>query len=129
MERCAERLIVLFLLLLSCLTYGLRKRELMKEKQEMERAAIAILKSTGISLIEAAMIAKGKSCRFCYINARRNTLVKAREKELSISEFKEKSPVCIAERYAEDNGFSFDEELHMIFDEVLKIIDNESREE
>ena len=30
----------------------------MKEKQEMERAAIAILKSTGISLIEAAMIAK-----------------------------------------------------------------------
>lgn len=80
------------------------------------------------SYAEAAMIAKDKSCRFCCINVRRNALVKAREKELSISEFKEKSPVCIAERYAEDNGTSFDEELHMIFDEVLKIIDNESRE-
>mgnify|MGYP006967228433 FL=1 len=59
----------------------------------------------------------------------RNTIQKQGEKVLSISEFKEKSPVCIAERYAEDNGISFDEELHMIFDEVLKIIDNESREE
>ena len=48
---------------------------------------------------------------------------------MSIEEFKEESPVKIAERYAEDNGISFDEELHMMFDEVLKIIEEESREE
>lgn len=81
------------------------------------------------SYAEAGVIADGKSCRFCCINARRNSQAKTRETELSISEFKEKSPVSIAERYAEDNGTAFDEELHMIFDEVLKIIDNESREE
>ena len=41
-----------------CLTYEFRKREHMKECQEMEQAAIAILKTTGVSLIEAALIAK-----------------------------------------------------------------------
>lgn len=77
----------------------------------------------------AQSLTDGKACRFCHINTRRKTVSGSVRKEMSIEEFKEESPVKIAERYAEDNGISFDEELHMMFDEVLKIIEEESREE
>ena len=41
-----------------CLTYEFRKRAFMKTIYETEQAALAILKSTGVSLIDAALIAK-----------------------------------------------------------------------
>ena len=77
---------------------------------------------------EAVQLAEDKACRFCCINTRRMVETGSGAKEMSVSEFREESPLKIAERYAADNGIEFDEELQMIFGEVLKIIEEESGE-
>ena len=53
---------------------------------------------------EAASLTKGKQCRFCCINAKRK-----------------------ARRYAEYEGISFDEEMQTMFNEVMDMVAEESR--
>ena len=58
MKRCAGYRNFLEIKQFVCLTYGFRKRAMMNNEQNIEQAALAILRSTGISILDAAMLAK-----------------------------------------------------------------------
>ena len=70
-----------------------------------------------------AIIGKGQG-RFCYVNPHRETKDKSGRKELTVSEFRAMEPLAVARMYAEDMGFSFDEELERLFLEVEKDVRN-----
>ena len=48
-------------------------------------------------------------------------------KTLSIQEFQAESPLDIAIRYANDKNHTFDDEMKDLFNEVIKIINEEAR--
>ena len=76
---------------------------------------------------EANTLTEGKDCRFCHINAKRKSLKQAEAKVLTVQEFKSEEPINIAKRYAEDLGITFDDEMMEIFDETLRMINADSR--
>lgn len=76
---------------------------------------------------EANALTEGKSCRFCYINAKRKSVKKTETKTLTVQEFKSEEPIDIAKRYVEDMGITFDEEMTVLFNETLSMIAIESR--
>ena len=76
---------------------------------------------------EAASLTEGKQCRFCCINAKRKTVSQNDVKVLTVQEFQEEKPIEIAKRYAEYEGISFDEEMQTMFNEVMDMVADESR--
>ena len=76
---------------------------------------------------EAASLAKGKQCRFCCINAKRKAVRQDDVQVLTVQEFQEEKPIEIARRYAEYEGISFDEEMQTMFNEVMDMVAEESR--
>lgn len=69
---------------------------------------------------EAANLANGKKCRFCFVNTRRKLKASARQKAMTVQEFQAEAPIDIARRYAEDCGIPFDEELTDMFKEITQ---------
>ena len=76
---------------------------------------------------EAASLAEGKQCRFCCINAKRKAVRQDDVQVLTVQEFQEEKPIEIARRYAEYEGISFDEEMQTMFNEVMNMVADESR--
>jgi exonuclease SbcD len=76
---------------------------------------------------EAASLTEGKQCRFCCINAKRKAASQNDVKVLTVQEFQEEKPIEIAKRYAEHEGISFDEEMQTMFNEVMNMVADESR--
>ena len=76
---------------------------------------------------EAANLTKGKQCRFCYINAKRKAASQSETKVLTVQEFQEEEPIEIAKRYAEYVGISFDEDMTEMFNEVMEMVADDSR--
>ena len=76
---------------------------------------------------EAASLTEGKQCRFCCINAKRKTVSQNDVKVLTVQEFQEEKPIEIARCYAEYEGISFDEEMQTMFNEVMDMVAEESR--
>ena len=76
---------------------------------------------------EAASLAKEKQCRFCCINAKRKAVRQDDVQVLTVQEFQAEKPIEIARRYAEYEGISFDEEMRTMFNEVMDMVADESR--
>ena len=76
---------------------------------------------------EAASLTKGKQCRFCYINTKRKAASQSETKVLTVQEFQEEEPIEIAKRYAEYVGISFDEDMTEMFNEVMEMVADDSR--
>ena len=76
---------------------------------------------------EALMICEDKKCRFCVINSRRLKKNRKEAKVMSVQEFKAEEPIGIAERYAEDLGIEFDNDLKELFNETLAALKEEER--
>lgn len=76
---------------------------------------------------EAASLTEGKQCRFCCINAKRMTVSQNDVKVLTVQEFQSEKPIEIARRYAEYEGISFDDEMQTMFNEVMDMVADESR--
>lgn len=78
---------------------------------------------------EAAALTENKLCRFCHINAHRNTARQSGEKTLSVQEFQAIDPLEIALRFAEDSGKEFDEDMTRLFGEVMRMLEDDRRNE
>lgn len=76
---------------------------------------------------EALILAENKKCRFCVINARRLNKDRREPKVMSVQEFKTEKPIDIAERYAEDIGIVFDDDMKELFNETLALLKDEER--
>ena len=77
---------------------------------------------------EVLEIAKGKKCRFCLINTRREASERSEPKAMSIQEFKAENPIQIAKRFAADSDIDFDEDMENMFSEVLRLVNEENRD-
>ncbi len=76
---------------------------------------------------EASLLVEDKKCRFCCINARRKAVKRAKAKILSVQEFQAEAPIDIAKRYAEDMGIDFDSEMQEMFNKMVAMVTDESR--
>jgi exonuclease SbcD len=76
---------------------------------------------------EAQMICEEKKCKFCVINSRRLNRNRTEARIMSVQEFKAEDPIGIAERYAEDLGRVFDNDMRQLFNETLAAIRDEER--
>jgi exonuclease SbcD len=76
---------------------------------------------------EAASLTEGKQCRFCCINAKRKAVRQDDVQVLTVQEFQAEKPIEIARRYAEYEGISFDDEMQTMFNEVMDMVADESR--
>ena len=76
---------------------------------------------------EAKQIAARKQCRYCLINAKRKAQLAQSGglQSLTTTEFQQMTPVEVAKRYLESKGETFDEGLTVLFNEVMKGIDDE----
>lgn len=76
---------------------------------------------------EALLLTEGKKCRFCVINTHRLKKDRREAKVMSVQEFKTEKPIDIAERYAEDIGVEFDDDMKELFKETLALLKEEER--
>lgn len=76
---------------------------------------------------EALLLTEGKKCRFCVINTHRLKKDSREAKVMSVQEFKTEKPIDIAERYAEDIGVEFDDDMKELFNETLALLKEEER--
>lgn len=76
---------------------------------------------------EALLLTEGKKCRFCVINTHRLKKDRREAKVMSVQEFKTEKPIDIAERYAEDIGVEFDDDMKELFNETLALLKEEER--
>lgn len=76
---------------------------------------------------EALLLTEGKKCRFCVINTHRLKKDRREAKGMSVQEFKTEKPIDIAERYAEDIGVEFDDDMKELFNETLALLKEEER--
>ena len=76
---------------------------------------------------EAASLTEGKQCRFCCINAKRKAVRQDDVQVLTVQEFQAEKPIEIARRYAEYEGICFDDEMQTMFNEVMDMVADESR--
>lgn len=79
------------------------------------------------AIAEALMICEDKKCRFCVINSRRLKKNRKEAKVMSVQEFRTEEPIGIAERYAEDMGIEFDNDMKELFNETLAALKEEER--
>lgn len=69
---------------------------------------------------EARMIADAKRCRFCIVNSRRRRVEgESGDVSMTISEFKEMTPVEIARRFVERQGGEFTDGMAVMFEEAI----------
>ena len=78
---------------------------------------------------EAVSLAKGKQCRFCHINSKRKAASQNEVKVLTVQEFQAEQPIEIAKQYAAYTGTGFNEEMTAMFNEVLDMVANDTRNE
>lgn len=78
---------------------------------------------------DSVAIANGKQCRFCYINAKRRGEQRNDAKALTVQELQNERPIDIAQRFAEDQGIVFDDEMQELFQEVLTWVNEDARNE
>ena len=80
---------------------------------------------------EAAEIAMGKACRFCFIQTSRKakSAQQAGERTFTTAEIQRLSPLDIARLYAEDKGLTFADDMASLLQEVLTQLRAEEREE
>ena len=76
---------------------------------------------------EAQLITQGEKCRFCLINAHRQSRQSGEMRMMSVQEFKTQNPIDIAQRYAEDLGMDFDDDLREMFNETLRAVSEDDR--
>ena len=78
---------------------------------------------------EAEMRVEGKKCKLCHINAckEQRELSASRYQSMSVDDLQKKSPIEIAERYAKDEGFEFDDEMREMFREAMEEVNQESQ--
>lgn len=76
---------------------------------------------------EAQQIAENKQCRFCAIHTHRLGSKQRETEVMSIQEFKTEEPIGIAQRYAEDIGVAFDDDMRELFSQALESVREESR--
>lgn len=76
---------------------------------------------------EALLLTEGKKCKFCVINTHRLKKDSREAKVMSVQEFKTEKPIDIAERYAEDIGVEFDDDMKELFNETLALLKEEER--
>ena len=76
---------------------------------------------------EALLLTEGKKCRFCVINTHRLKKDHREAKVMTVQEFKTEKPIDIAERYAEDIGVEFDDDMKELFKETLALLKDEER--
>ena len=79
------------------------------------------------AFMDAVALTQNKQCRFCSINARRNTTRQSDATTLSVQEFQSEEPIEIVKKYFGDSGFGFDDELEAIFNEALAMVKEEER--
>lgn len=76
-----------------------------------------------VATSEAAMLCKDKKAKFCVVNlikGETNTAATT-QRGLRVEEFRQLSPIEIAERYAAERGLPFDDELKSLFNDVVDI--------
>lgn len=76
---------------------------------------------------EAYALTENKACRFCLINAKRKEMQRTEGKMLTVQEFQQEEPIDIARRFAEDSGIKFDEDMAALFNDILKMVNTDSR--
>ena len=76
---------------------------------------------------EAAGLVKEKQCHVCHINAKRKTNNQTEAKVLTVQEFQAEKPIEIAKQYAEYEGISFDEEMTLMFNEIVNMVNDDAR--
>lgn len=76
------------------------------------------------AFMTATGICAGKACRFCQINVKRTEISQGEDKALTIQEFQAADPLEIAERYAEDMGVEFDDDMRELFREARRRVEN-----
>ena len=76
---------------------------------------------------EAISLIEGKKCRFCYINAKRKSAGSSEVKVMTVQEFQSEEPIEIARQYAEYKGINFDDEMTAMFNEVMEMVAEDSR--
>lgn len=80
---------------------------------------------------DAKRLTMEKRCRFCMINVRRDAQHAQSDSShgISIDQLREMAPLSIAEQYADDKGWDFDDELHALFREALFQVEEDARHE
>lgn len=68
---------------------------------------------------EARQIVSSKACRFCVINDRRRRDQSGELKSMTVSEFKELDPTDLVQRYIEQKGGTFTQEIASMFREAV----------
>ncbi len=70
---------------------------------------------------EATRLLADKRCRFCYINTRRKERQHTDNttESLTVSEFRQESPLTLVQRYANDKGLAFDDELAALLKSIM----------
>ena len=76
---------------------------------------------------EAHALTQNKKCRFCHIQVQKKAARQFEERILTVQEFQAENPLNIAQQYAEDCGITFDEEMKSLFNDVIKMIENDER--
>ena len=78
---------------------------------------------------EAASLVDGKQCKFCIINSKKNASSQSEVKVLTVQEFQAEKPIEIAKQYADYTGTKFNDEMSSMFNEVLAMVANDTRNE
>ena len=76
---------------------------------------------------EATRLTEGKRCRFCCINYVRPEEKQLVAKKLTVQELQEAAPIDIARQFVEESGLEFDGEMEEIFKEVLRLTEEDAR--
>jgi len=76
---------------------------------------------------QALALTKGKSCRFCYTNAKRKERERAQVRTMTVAEFQQETPIEIMRKYAAARGEEFGDELQELFTEVVEMIKEDER--
>ena len=75
----------------------------------------------------AQQAAADKQCTVCYINTYRKAVATAAAKAMSVQELQKETPLNLARRYAEDAGMVFDDEMAELFEEAMRQVKEETR--
>lgn len=78
---------------------------------------------------EAEALVKGKRCRFCHINLRRNEPSTRSTRTMTVQEFQAENPLDVALRYAENTDMAFDDEMKDLFKEAMNMVEQDKREQ
>ena len=80
------------------------------------------------AMAQANECREGKECKLCPINAKRRPRPGDSEvKAMTVKELREESPLEIARQYAKDKGIEFGDELETLFNNVLEMLREDSR--